>query len=136
MPQPFEFGVEQPQMSLICKPSDIIKNHIRGEFIPEAIGSDVQCHFPMRTVLCVDKINAGINESGTGSYVAFGNASPAFMYNKKPVGPRYNDFVPNLKWSKLNSENEERIRCYIESLFLMIRNKVIQEGGRDDSYGI
>lgn len=129
MPKPFEFGVDQPQMSLICKPSDIIKNHIKGEFIPEAIGAEAQCHFPMRTVLCVDKINAGINESNTGAYVAFGNASPAFMYNKKAVGQRYNDYIPNLKWSRLNSENEERIRCYIESLFMMIRNKVIQEGG-------
>lgn len=128
MPQPFTFNSEQPQLSLICKPSDIIRNHIRGEFIPEAIGEDAQCHFPMRTVLCTDRNNAGINESGNGSYVAFGNSSPAFMYNHTEVGTRYNDFIPNLKWSN-DIRNEERIRCYIESIFLMIRNKVIQEGG-------
>lgn len=129
MPQPFAFDIDQPQISLLCKPSDIIRNHFRGEFIPEAIGNNALSHFPLRTVLCIDKNNAGISERGTGSYVAFGNASPAFMYNKSEVGTRYNDFIPNLKWSKINIENEERIRCYIESLFLMIRNKVIQEGG-------
>lgn len=128
MPQPFTFSSEQTQLSLICKPSDIIRNHIRGEFIPEAIGEDGQCHFPMRTVLCSDRNNAGINESGNGSYVAFGNSSPAFMYNHTEVGTRYNNFIPNLKWSN-DIGNEERIRCYIESIFLMIRNKVIQEGG-------
>ncbi len=129
MPQAFAFGSDQPQMNMVCKPSDVILNHIRGEFIPESIGENALSHFPMRTVLCVDKNNAGINETGKGAYVAFGNASPAFMYNKTEVGPKYNDFIPNLKWSKLNEENEERIRCYIESLFIMIRNKVLQEGG-------
>lgn len=129
MPQPFAFEIEQPQISLLCKTSVQIRDHFRSEFIPESIGNNALSHFPLRTVLCIDKNNAGINETGTGSYVAFGNASPAFMYNKIDVGTRYNDFIPNLKWSKINIENEERIRCYIESLFLMIRNKVIQEGG-------
>ena len=129
MPQPFAFNEEQPQICLVCKPTDVIKNHVRGEFIPENIGENSQCHFPLRTVLCIDRNNAGINEQGTGSYVAFGNATPAFMYNKAEIGTKYNDFVPNLKWSQLNQTNEERIRCYIESLLLMIRTKVIQEGG-------
>lgn len=129
MPQPFAFTEDTPQLSLLCKPSDLVRNHIRGEFIPEAIGDEAQSHFPMRTVLCIDKNNAGVNEMGTGAYVAFGNASPAFMYNNNEVGAGYNEYVPNLKWSRLDLVNEERIRCYIESLFLMIRNKVIQEGG-------
>lgn len=128
LPKPFEFNVNQPQMSLLFTPDELVKNHIRGEFIPEAIGQDGLCQFPMRTVLCIDKNNAGINESGNGSYVAFGNASPAFMYNKSVVGPKYNDFIPNLKWSQMNFDNEEKIRCYIESLFMMIRTKVVQLG--------
>ena len=129
MPQVFEYTKDVPQFSMICKPSVTIGQHVRGEFMPEAIGSGSQCHFPMRTVLSIDKNNAGINESQTGAYVAFGNASPAFMYNIEDVGPRYNEYVPNLKWSQLSKVNEERIRCFIESLFLMIRTKVIQEGG-------
>lgn len=129
MPEPFAYSQDNPLFSMICKPSDTIQMHARGEFLPEAIGTGLQCHFPTRTVLSIDKNNAGINEAGTGAYVAFGNASPAFMYNKADVGTRYNDYVPNLKWSQVNQENEERIRCYIESLFLMIRTKVIQEGG-------
>lgn len=129
MPQPFAFNEEQPQISLICRPTDVVRNHIRGEFIPEIIGDNAQCHFPLRTVLCIDKNNAGINEQGTGAYVAFGNATPAFMYNKAEIGTKYNEYVPNLKWSQLNQTNEERIRCYIEAMLLMIRTKVIQEGG-------
>ena len=129
LPKAFEFGKDQPQLCLLFKPSDDIPiNHLRGEFIPEAIGAGAICRFPMRTVLCMDKNNAGINESGNGSYVAFGNASPAFMYNKAVVGPKYNDYIPNLKWSQMSFDNEEKIRCYIESLFMMIRAKVIQSG--------
>ncbi len=129
MPEPFAYSLETPMFSMICKPSDMIRMHVRSEFLPEAIGGDYQCHFPSRTVLSIDRNNAGINETNMGSYVAFGNASPAFMYNKAEVGTKYNEYVPNLKWSQLNNANEERIRCYIESLFLMIRTKVIQEGG-------
>lgn len=128
MPEPFEFEVEQPQISLLCKPSDSIQDHVRAELIPEKIGNNAKCHFPMRTVLSIDKTNSGIDEGGIGSYVPFGNSSPAFMYNLKDIGTSYNEFVPNIKWSD-EGDNEEHIRCYIESLFLMIRNKVIQEGG-------
>lgn len=129
MPKPFEFDIQETQMSLVCKPSDPIRNHIYGEFIPEAIGKNKQCHFPMRTVLCADRVNCGINEGGTGPYAAFGNASPAFMYNKLDIGTGYNKYITDLKWSALSEENEERIRCYIESLFMMIRTKVILLGG-------
>ena len=60
--------------------------------------------------------------------MSFGNASPAFMYNQKIVGTKYNEYVPNLKWSQASPTNEQRIKCYIESLFMMIRTKVVQEG--------
>lgn len=129
MPQPFEFKEEDRQISLVCNPSDLIKNHICGEFIPEAIGANAQCHFPMRTVLCIDRVNCGINEGGVGAYQPFGNASPAFLYNKSDVGTKYNNFIPDLKWGVLSNQNEERIRCYIESIFMMIRAKVILSGG-------
>ena len=127
LPKPFECGIDQPQISLLYSPVAEVRDHIRGEFLPESIGKDQICQFPMRTVLCVDKNNSGVNESGNGSYIAFGNASPAFMYNKI-ASPKYNDFIPNLKWSQVSYENEERLRSYIESLFMMIRTKVIQSG--------
>lgn len=46
----------------------------------------------------------------------------------KIVGTKYNEYVPNLKWSQASPTNEQRIKCYIESLFMMIRTKVVQEG--------
>ena len=127
LPKPFEYGTDQQQISLLFAPVADIIDHIRGEFLPESIGGGAVCQFPMRTVLCIDKNNLGINGTGNGAYVALGNASPAFMYNKI-VNPKYNNFIPNLKWSQITYENEERIRCYIESLFMMIRTKVIQMG--------
>lgn len=129
LPKPFEFGTDQPQLSLLFSTeSASVMEHIRGEFIPESIGKNENCHFPMRTVLCIDKVNSGHNGTGQGSYEPFGNASPAFLYNQKIVGTKYNEYVTNLKWSQANPENEQRIRCYIESLFMMIRTKVVQEG--------
>jgi hypothetical protein len=128
MPQAFNFAIDKPMFSMVSEPSDLIREHARGEFLPELIGENSICHFPTRTVLGIDRNNSGINGSGVGSYIAFGNASPAFMYNKKDVGTEYNEFIPNLKWSQINNENEERIRCYIESIFLMLRTKVLQEG--------
>lgn len=129
LPKPFEFGKEQAQLSLLFNTdSASVMDHLRSEFIPETIGAQGKCHFPMRTVLCIDKVNNGHNASGNGSYEPFGNASPAFMYNQKVVGTKYNDFIPNLKWSEANPLNEQRIRCFIESLFMMMRTKVVQEG--------
>ena len=129
LPIPFAFGIDQPQLSLLfASDSPVVMDHIRGEFIPESIGTNSSCKFPMRTVLCIDKTNSGRNGSGNGAYEAFGNASPAFMYNQKVVGTKYNEYVPNLKWSQASQQNEERIKCYIESLFMMIRAKVVQEG--------
>lgn len=127
--QPFEFDKDQPQVSLACCTSETAIDHVRAELVPEAIGKNALCHFPMRTVLCIDQNNSGINGTNKGGYVAMGNASPAFMYNYKNVGEKYNNYVSNLKWGKLDEETEEQIRCFIESIFLLIRNKVIQEGG-------
>ena len=128
LPVAFEFGEDEPQLCLLFSPDDMAKSHLRSEFIPESIGEGALCKFPMRTVLSVDRNNAGINETGKGTYVALGNASPAFMYNKDVVGEKYNKYIPNLKWSQINVENEEMMRCYIESLLLLIRTKAIQLG--------
>ena len=127
MPKPFVY--EAPMFSMICQSSDIVCSHARGEFLPETIGGNSECHFPMRTVLGLEKDSTGINGIGAGQYEAFGNASPAFMYNKDDVGRKYNDYATNLKWNQLSAESRIRMKCYIESLFMMIRTKVIQEGG-------
>ena len=42
MPQPFDFTNESPQLSLLFNPNDMARNHLRGEFIPESIGSDYE----------------------------------------------------------------------------------------------
>lgn len=129
LPTPFEYDIEQPQLSMLFDPRDeVVLTQLRGEFFPEYMGKGSDCNFPMRTVLCVDKNNAGINESGANQYVAFGNVSPAFLYNKEIIGEKYSEFFPNLKWSN-DKDNDKRLRSYIECLLLMIRTKVLQLGG-------
>lgn len=128
LPKPFTQEKIKPQIALLCKPNDVIKDVLNQEFIPDNIGPNGVCQFPIRTVLGTEKNNSGINENGVAKYVAFGNASPAFMYNATKGG-KYNEYVTNLKWSNIDDQNEERIRSYIESLFLLIRTKVLQEGG-------
>lgn len=134
-PIPFTVESDNPQIALICKPSDVILYHLRGEFVPESIGvrddkgnlsSDTK--FPMHTVLGFEKGSTGINEqnpNNDGVYIAMGNASPAFAYDNLQVGLPYNQFVTNLKWDS----PEEQVKSYIESLMLLIRNKVLMIGG-------
>ncbi len=130
MPRAFDYANTEPQISLVCGTvDDILRQHISAEFLPEAVGNNSPCHFPMRTVLSEDKTNSGWNEkTGTGSYIALGNSSVAFMYNKSDTGDKYNEYKTDIKWST-DANAEEDIRCYIESLMMMIRAKVINSGG-------
>lgn len=127
-PQPFEYSKEKPQISFLYDIATVLDNHIAGEFLPPCILKGSECSFPMRTVLCEDKVNTGRNEKVMhGAYEPLGNASPAFLYNQNRHD--YNEYIPNLKWSQNDLDSIDHIRCYIESLFLMMRTKVIQEGG-------
>ena len=99
------------------------------ELCPETIGEGCLSRFPMRSALSV-----GRNTNWNKSFFAFGQANYAFLYEKKAV-PKYNDVITNLKWSN-DSDNVNKIKCFIESLFFVLRNKVVLNDGRLDNVKI
>lgn len=85
--------------------------------MPNVIGDTFA--FPMRSALCEP---IGINY---GRHVAeMANVNPAFTYEKRTTYA-YNEVHTNLKWEN----DDERATHYIRSLMLIIRSKVLLEGG-------
>ena len=99
------------------------------ELCPETIGEGSLTKFPMRSALSI-----GRNTNWNRSFFALGQANYAFLYEKKAV-PKYNDVITNLKWSN-DTDNVSKIKCFIESLFFVLRNKVVLNDGRLDNVKI
>ncbi|RRC99516.1 hypothetical protein [Prevotella sp. OH937_COT-195] len=95
---------------------------MRQEFIPKVLGTDYG--FPQRTVLSecerLDTMRADCIE-------ALGDANIPFIYEKESVGIG-NRIIANLKWST-HPANKKRISCYLTELALIIRAKVLLDGG-------
>ncbi len=95
------------------------KSIFDSDFIPEEIGNVFK--FPMRTSLLAHQ-NVDWNAAKT-----ILEANLDFTY-KKCKRRSYNKSYTGLKWAK-DISNAARIRCYIESIFVMLRHKVLCEGG-------
>ena len=94
------------------------------EFMPAAFGSNEITGFPLRTNLCVAK-QEGVGD-GLRIKQTIGDYSVGFHYEK------YNDFpnnrtLTNLKW--LGDGSAQYVRSFLEELLLIIRSKVLMEGG-------
>ena len=105
--------------------SEDMVNIIKEEFIPFIIEKDTLYNFPQRTV---------INDSGTFKInedtFALADFNIPFWYLKEEF--KLNSVVTsNLKWVdfKDNKQNEKRTRGFLKQLMLMIRNKVLLNGG-------
>lgn len=85
--------------------------------MPNVIGDTFA--FPMRSALCEP---IGINYGRPVAEMA--NVNPAFTYEKRTTYA-YNEVHTNLKWDN----DDERAKHYIRSLMLIIRSKVLLEGG-------
>jgi hypothetical protein len=124
--QPFNIGNGDKQLHLLSQSSNIddTVNYIYDfDFIPETIGGQSEFQFPMRTALC----EATITNWQTQGAFPLGHANVAFPYEKRIVA-EYNRILTGLKWSN-DENNAKKIQCYIESLFLILRNKVILNHG-------
>lgn len=95
---------------------------MRQEFIPKVLGTDYG--FPQRTVLSECERLDAIN---TDNIEALGDANIPFIYEKESVGMG-NRIIANLKWST-DPANRKRISCYLTELALIIRAKVLLDGG-------
>ena len=92
------------------------------DVLPESIGEDSLYKFPMRTALCIAS-----STNWNKAVYALGHTNIPFPYEKKR-GYAYDRILTDLKWSN-DPNNTKRIKNFIESLFIMLRTKVLLSNG-------
>lgn len=92
------------------------------DVLPESIGENSLYKFPMRTALC-----EASSTNWNKAVYSLGHTNIPFPYEKK-YGYDYNRVHTGLKWSN-DPDNMKRIKNYIESLFIMLRTKVLLSNG-------
>lgn len=98
------------------------KNIFGYDVIPDSIGNESLYKFPMRTALCISS-----DTNWNKAVFALGHTNIPFPYEKKR-GYEYNRILTHLKWSN-DPDNIKRIKSYIESLFMLLRAKVLLNNG-------
>lgn len=111
---------EHIQMS--CLNVDALKNtnilpSIRNNQIPYKLGIDIK--FPMRTLLSY-KTATNWNQP----FWPYITGNMPFYYGSV-VNNKFNSLESDLKWSS----PDQMVKCYLASIMLLIRNKVLMEGG-------
>lgn len=119
---PFDITDHDEQIQLLCDYDLDWRYVFYADFLPQFVGENQEFKFPLRTTLSV----AG-NTQWNHPVIPMGQANIPFTYERR-VGYAYNRIISNLKWSN-EPDNEKKIECYIESLFLLLRNKVILNNG-------
>lgn len=105
---------------------DTINGIFNADFIPDVVGLDsvkkTDYFFPIRTILSEgDKCN------WLRPMFSLVHVNIPFSYEKK-VLPDYNKLTTDLKWSN-EDVNQKRIYLYLDTLFLLMRNKVLLNKG-------
>ncbi len=99
------------------------------EWLPEVIGKPSRASFPTRTALLENQ------PVWTQNLFAFQDFNPAMLYEKQRLPIEKYRVATNLKWANTEradpefSRAEKRVVGYLESLLLMIRNKVLLNNG-------
>ena len=94
-------------------------------FIPDTIADRDDYQFPMRTVFSEWRYN-----DRSQSIYALANGNIPFLYEKNIV-PHYNEIRTELKWR--GEDDYPLVRLYLENIFLLLRNKVLLNGGTLDA---
>ncbi|MBU1820846.1 MAG: hypothetical protein KKG00_04945, partial [Bacteroidetes bacterium] len=132
-PRPFDITVDDMQIATLFDSSKTsedfggsgaiaIREFVDYEFLPEQLGGTNRFKFPTRTVSGEGK-DLDLNKE-TNSLADF---NIPFTYEKTHDG--VNEIKSNLKWAKVEPGNKKRIRAYFEKLLLLMRNKVLRNGG-------
>ena len=102
----------------------ILRVH-EADLLPETIG-DARYRLPHRTVLAESRPTGN---SGMGKALAGNNIS--FTYELRDT-TSYQEPITNLKWAENNpgGPSRNRISTFIEELVMLIRNKILLNGGR------
>lgn len=93
-----------------------------NDYIPEEINKSSQYHFPIRTVL-----SEGKNTDWKRPVFSMANTNIPFTYEKEML-PSFDKWTTDLKWGN-NVDSQQRVRHYLETLFLLLRNKVLLNYG-------
>lgn len=105
--------------------ADILMDLTVQEFVPQKINQDEIYQFPQRTV-----INRSKTLNLDQSTYALADFNIPFVYEKYPIDT-HSQQETNLKWSDFTTNiNEVKIiDAFFENLLLLIRNKVLLNGG-------
>jgi hypothetical protein len=101
-----------------------IKDLIEMEFVPFKIGSNELANFPLRTAICDSR---NINPTQTAWTLA--DLNIPFTYLKTELPSNFYSITTNLKWGATIPGIEHKIKAYFEQIIMMIRNKVLINGG-------
>ena len=120
--QEFNMSADDSQIRLLAEYSRAHEIVFESEFIPSIIGQDSKYNFPMRTAMTESRIT-----NWEQPVFPMVQAGFAFTYEKL-LEYAYNRIITNLKWSN-DVNNIQKVTCYIESLMMLLRNKVLLNGG-------
>ena len=137
-PRPFDITENDVQIATLHDPAfaeqsadfggtgaTLIRDLIPQEFLPRYINREHDYYFPQRTVLGESK-NLNVEEA---TYVLADFNIP-FAYGKHPINGNVR-ISSDLKWSNYtkNFADRRRVEAFFENLLLLIRNKVLLNGG-------
>lgn len=120
--EPFNMNQQDTMLKLWGYVENQAKYIFGYDVLPDSIGEDSLYKFPMRTALCL----ASTTNWNKAVY-PLGHTNIPFPYEKKR-GYAYDRILTDLKWSN-DPNNIKRIKNYIESLFIMLRTKVMLSNG-------
>lgn len=98
-----------------------VEDAFEDAFLPQTIGHEDGYSFPIRTALAEWK---AINYRS--QTVSLAHCNIPFRYEKAGV-PKYNKIQTDIKWQK---EIQGTARMFLENLFILMRNKVVMNGGQ------
>ena len=116
--EPFSMGQQDTMLKLWGYVENQAKYIFGYDVLPDSIGEKSLYKFPMRTALCI-----ATTTNWNKAVYSLGHTNIPFPYEKKR-GYDYDRVLTDLKWSN-DPNNTKRIKNYIESLFMMLRTKVL-----------
>ncbi len=139
--RPLEIGEKDVQIATLHVPDETTESYllnpklgfgasrlvrsVREEFVPMQVNRNIQYKFPQRTVI---SDNGSFNPDDGNFALADFNIPFWYLKERPELG---GEVTPNLKWSDFRNDKrlERRTKAFLKQLMMMIRNKVLLEGG-------
>ena len=127
-PRPFDVAELTPQVATLVAPAQYNPALFELfllydlEFVPPTIGPGRPDNFPTRTAIA-EPMNLSFNQQTQ----ALADFNIPFYVERQPAGS--NRITTNLKWAKTSDQTERRVEAFLEELLMLIKNKVLTEGG-------